>query len=503
MILASALSAAANPAMMTLGRRRFVARAARGSLAAAVLLAGCTVGPNYQRPPLPPQAGLGAAAEPPASGPALSPGEPIALDWWRVYRCDELDALVALALKNNATIAAATASLQAAHEQMLAQHGAFYPQLSGGVSPARQKTANTLASPLANNEELYSLTTTQVTVSYSPDLFGGNRRAVESLQAQADQQRFQLDAARLTLAGNVVVAAIQDALLRAELSESRAIVEADRAQVASFERQLAAGQASSADLAAQQAQLATAQAALPPLEKAFRVNRDLLAALVGRTPAEPVEPRFELTALALPDPLPLSLPAELVGHRPDVRIAEEELHSASAEIGVAKAARLPNIELSAVAGSAALALYPAFGPQSDFWALTASLTQPIFDGGTLKHRQRAAEAAYRQAAAQYQGVVVGAFQNTADALQAIWADGEALKTAAAADAVSQKSLAIAKRQQAAGQATALAVLSAEATERQTRLAVLQAQAAKDSDIAALYQALGGGWWNAPGAVANR
>jgi NodT family efflux transporter outer membrane factor (OMF) lipoprotein len=470
---------------------------------AALWLAACTVGPNYQRPPLPPGAGVGAAAEPPPGAPALSPGEAIAPDWWRIYHCAELDALVALALKNNASIEAAQASLQAAHEQMLAQRGAFYPQVAGGLSPTRQKTANTLASPLSNNEDLYSLTTTQLTVTYAPDLFGGNKRAVESLQAQADQQRFQLEAARLTLADNVVVAAIQDALLRAEIDASRAIVEADRAQVVSFERQLKAGQASSADLAAQQAQLATAEAALPPLEKAFRVNRDLLAALVGRTPAEPVEPRFELTSLALPDRLPLSLPAELVEHRPDVRIAEEQLHAASAQIGVAKAARLPNIQLSAAVGTAALALYPAFGPGTNFWALTASLTQPIFDGGTLKHRQRAAEAAYRQAAAQYQVVVVGAFQNTADALQAIWADGEALKTAQVADAVSEKSLAIAKRQLDAGQGTALAVLSAEATQRQTRLAVLQAQAAKDSDIAALYQALGGGWWNAPAAIADR
>ena len=477
---------------------RAAPRTSRASLAAALLLGACTVGPNYQRPPLSPQAGYGAAAQPPAgSETALAPGGDVAPDWWRVYRCDELDTLVALALKNNSTIEAATAALSAAHEQVLAQRGAFYPQVSGGLSPTRQKVADVIASPLANNAFLYSLTTTQVTVSYSPDLFGGNKRAVESLQAQADQQRFQLEAARLTLASNVVVAAIQDASLRGQLGESRAIVDADRAQVASFERQLKAGQASSADLAAQQAQLASAEAALPPLEKAFRVNRDLLAALVGRTPAEPVDPRFELSDLALPDRLPLSLPAALVEHRPDVRIAEAQLHSASAEIGVAKAARLPNIELNAAAGSAALALYPAFGPETDFWALTASLAQPIFDGGTLKHRQRAAEAAYRQAAAQYQGVVVGAFQNTADTLHAVWTDGEALKTAEGADAVAGRSLAIARRQQAAGQGTTLAVLSSEAAEHQTRLALLQARAAQDSDVAALYQALGGGWWNAP------
>ena len=471
---------------------------ARGSLTAAMLLGACTVGPNYQRPPLSPQAGYGAATIPPAgAGPTLAAGDDVAPDWWRVYRCDELNALVALALKNNSTIEAAKAALAAAHEQELAQHGAFYPQVNGGVLPTRQKVADVIASPLANNAFLYSLTTTQVTVSYAPDLWGGNKRAVESLQAQADEQRFQLEAVRLTLAGNVVVAAIQDASLRAQLDETRAIIDADRAQVASLERQLKAGQASSADLAAQQAQLASAETALPPLEKAFRINRDLLAALVGRTPAEPVGPRFELTSLALPDRLPLSLPSQLVEHRPDVRSAEAALHAASAEIGVARAARLPNIELSAAAGSAALALYPAFGPETDFWALTASLAQPIFDGGTLKHRQRAAEAAYRQAAAQYQGVVVGAFQNTADSLHAIWMDGEALKTAQTADDVAAHSLAIARRQQTVGQSTTLAVFAGEAAEHQTRLAILQARAAQDSDVAALYQALGGGWWNAP------
>jgi NodT family efflux transporter outer membrane factor (OMF) lipoprotein len=475
------------------------------ALIAPLLLAACTVGPNYQRPALGPNAGYGAAATPPArpdSGPTLVAGADVPAQWWQVYRCAELDALVSLALKHNSTIDAARAALRAAQEQVRAQRGASYPQITGGLQPTRQKFADTLASPLSNNEELYSLTLTQVAVGYSPDLFGANRRAVESLRAQADQQRFELGAARLTLASNVVVAAIQDALLRAQIDETRAIIDDNRRTVASFERQLKAGQVSTADLAAQQAALAQAQAALPPLEKAYRLNRDLLAALVGRTPGEPVEVRFDLAALTLPDRLPLSLPAQLVEQRPDVRIAEEQLHAASAQIGVAKAARLPNIELSASVGSAALALVPAFGPASDFWSLTATLAQPIYDGGTLLHRQRAAEAVYDQAAAQYQGTVVGAFQNTADALQAIWTDGEALRTADAAGEASRRSLEIARRQLTAGQGTALAVLSAEQADHQSRLARLQAQASRYDDVAALFQALGGGWWNDGAGVAG-
>jgi NodT family efflux transporter outer membrane factor (OMF) lipoprotein len=470
------------------------ARRSAAALIAPLLVAACTVGPNYQRPPLSPVAGYGpAAAE--RDGATLVDGADVPAQWWRVDHSAELDALVAEALKNSPTIEAAKAALRAAQEQVRAQRGAFYPQITGSLQPTRQRVADVIASPLSNNEELFSLTTAQVAVSYSPDLFGANRRAVESLQAQADQQRFELEAARLTLASNVVVAAIQDALLRAQIEENRAIIDENRAAVASFERQLKAGQVATSDLAAQQAALAQAEAALPPLDKAYRVNRDLLAALVGRTPGQPVEARFELASLGLPDQLPLSLPAQLVEHRPDVRIAEEQLHAASAQIGVAKAARLPNIELSAAVGSSALALVPEFGPATNFWSLAAGLTQPIYDGGTLLHRQRGAEAAYQQAAAQYQGAVVAAFQNTTDALQAISADADALRTADAARAAARRSLEIARRQLTAGQGAALAVLTAEQADHTARLATLQAQASRDDDAAALFQALGGGWWN--------
>jgi NodT family efflux transporter outer membrane factor (OMF) lipoprotein len=466
------------------------------ALSIPALLAACTVGPNYHHPALPTADGYGAAAAPlPTGDPTLVAGADVPAEWWAVFHNADLDALVALALKNNSTIDAARAALRAAKEQVIAQRGAAMPQVTGSLQPTRQKFANTLASPLSNNEELYSLTTTQVAVVYSPDIFGGNRRAVESLQALADQQRYELEAARLTLASNVVVAAIQDALLRDEIEETRAIIEAQRRALDSFETQAKLGQASSADVAGQQAALESARSALPPLEKQFRLNRDLLAALVGRTPGEPVEVRFDLHALTLPDQLPLSLPAQLVEHRPDIRIAEEQLHVASAQIGVAKAARLPNIELAASAGSAALGLVPAFGPATDFWSLAATLAQPIYDGGQLLHHQRAAEAAYDQATAQYRGAVVAAFQNTADTLYALRTDGDALDVAKRADAVSQKSLAIAQRQLSAGQGTSLAVLSADVTERQSRLALLQAEATRYDDVAALFQALGGGWWN--------
>jgi NodT family efflux transporter outer membrane factor (OMF) lipoprotein len=425
----------------------------------------------------------------------LVSGLDIPAQWWRIFHSAELDALVGQALKNSPTLEAAQQALRAAQEQVKAQQGAFYPSVSASLQPSHQAFAETLSSPLQSGNSIYNLTTTQVSVSYTPDLFGANRRAVESLVAQADQQRFELEAARLTLASNVVLAAIQDASLRAQIDETQAIIQEQRQTLASFQRQFQLGQISKADLAAQEALLAQSQAALPPLQKAFRINRDLLSALMGRTPGEPLDVGFEFQSLTLPDQLPLSLPAQLVEHRPDVRIAEAELHAASAEIGVAVAARWPNLQIEANAGSAALGLVPSFSSAANFWNVAATLTQPVFQGGTLLHRQRAAEAAYREAAAQYRATVVGAFQNTADVLHALWTDADALRADQVAETASRKSLDIARRQLGLGDVSPLMVLYAEESDHQAQLTLLQARASRYADVAALFQALGGGWWS--------
>lgn len=472
------------------------------TLTTTLLVTACAVGPDYHRPALSPSAGYGVAVTPPGSSaqsamaePQLVSGADIPAQWWAVFHSADLDALVAQALKNNSTITAADAALRAANEQVKAQRGAYYPSVTASIQPSRSSFARTLASPTQSGESLYNLTTTQVSVAYTPDLFGANARAVESLVAQEDQQRFQLEAARLTLASNVVLAAIQDALLRTQIEETRAIISAQQQTLTSFERQNQLGQVSNADLAAQEALLAQTEATLPPLEKQFQVNRDLLAALVGHTPGETPEVRFDFQALALPDQLPLSLPAQLVEHRPDVRIAEAQLHAASAEVGVATAARWPNLEIDANAGSAALGLTPSFNSLANFWSVAATLTQPIFEGGMLLHRERAAQAIFDQAAAQYQGAVVGAFQNTADVLHALRTDAEALHAMATSEAAARKSLIIARRQLDLGDMSRLTELVAEQTESQARLVLLQAQANRYSDVVALFQALGGGWWN--------
>ena len=469
--------------------------------AAAGLLSGCAVGPTYHRPPLSPADGYGQVAATPdatAGAPHLASKLDIPAQWWTLFHDDDLDALVVQALSNNPNIAAAQAALRSAREQVTAQRGAYYPNVGVSVQPSHQSFALDLASPTQSGKSLYDLTTTQVSVGYAPDLFGANARAVESLVSQADQQRFELEAARLTLASNVVLAAIQDALLRAQIEQTQAIIGDQQAVLTSFQRQYQLGQASQADVAAQQALLAQAQAGLPALTKALETNSDLLAALVGRTPGEPVTVRFAFDRLSLPDAPPLSLPARLVEHRPDVRIAEAQLHAASAEVGVAAAARWPNLQIDANAGSAALGLVPAFDRVSNFWSVAATLTQPVFEGGALLHHQRAAEAAYDQAAGQYRAAVVVAFQNTADVLHALQDDAGALQAAQDAQRAAANSLRITRRQLDLGDVSRAAVLAAEQTEGQAQLSLLQAQANRYDDVVALFQALGGGWWNREG-----
>ena len=465
--------------------------------ACAASLGACAVGPNYKTPALPPTSGYGAAGAPGEAGPRLVSGMDVARDWWRVFGSQPLDNLVDEALKQNPTIDQARATLHAAREATLAQRGAYFPTVGASIQPTRQQFAKDLSSPTESGASLYTLTTSQVSVSFAPDIFGANRRAVENLGALEDAQRFELEAVRQTIAANLALAAIQDAALRAQIGAARSVIQDQQRALDSFRRQRELGQASDADVAAQTALLAQAQTALPPLEKAFEVNRDLLAALVGRTPGEPVTATFDLDALTLPDALPLSLPADLVRQRPDVRAAEAQLHAASAEIGVAVAARLPDINLAANAGSAPLDLGVSLANSATFWSLAGTLTQPIFQGGTLLHHERGARAAFDAAAAQYRATVIAAFQNTADTVHALRFDAKAAVAAQSSADAAAHSLTIAHKQLGLGDISPLIVLAAEQADAQARLALAQARATQYSDAVALFQALGGGWWNAP------
>ena len=369
------------------------------------------------------------------------------------------------------------------------------PTLDAGYSVNSQQANATLAPPLTSNNDLFTLHTAQLSVAYAPDVFGGLRRQAESARAQAEAQRFQTEAAYLTLTTNVVNAAIQAAMLRDQIAAAQAIIRSDTEVLDILRQQSAVGEIGRGDVAAQEAALAQAQQMLPPLQKQYAQVQDQIADLTGRFPSESGDAEVNLAGLTLPADLPLSLPARLVEQRPDVRAAAANLHAASAEVGVAIANRLPNFALSANAGGAATNVAQLFSNGNGFWSLTGAVTEPIFDAGALKHRQRGAEAAYDQARAQYRSTVLSAFQNVADALQALQADAAALKAAAASERSAAESLAIAKRQLALGQVSGVAVLNAEQTDQQAVLARVQAQAARLQDTAALFQALGGGWWN--------
>jgi len=469
-----------------------------------LLVSGCAVGPNFHRPAAPvvtrytPEPLAPRTAEAPVRGGGAQTfvdGMDIPGQWWTLFHSPALNALVERGLAANADLAAAKAALRVARETLYAQRGAFLPSVDAEYNITRQKASDTPAPPLANNNNLFTLQTAQLTVSYTPDVFGGIRRQTETVAAQADAQKFETEAAYLTLTSNLVSTAIQEASVREQIEATRKIIAADREVLGIMQRQKDAGQVMGLDVAAQEAALAQAEQALPPLEKQQAQLRDLLAALTGRLPSEPGLETLDLASVTLPSDLPVSLPSRLVEQRPDIRAAEANLHAASAQVGVAIANRLPNFTLSANAGGAATSIADLFTNGNSFWTLTGDVTQPIFHGGTLLHRQKAAEAALDQAREQYRSTVIGAFQNVADTLQALQADGRAIETAARAEQAADRSLGITRRQLDLGQVSAAALLIAEQTYQQAVISRLQAEAARYADTTALFQALGGGWWN--------
>ena len=479
---------------------------ALAALAAVTLAAGCAVGPDFHRPAAPAVDGYAREPMPEKTAAAeIAGGEEqrfvsdkdIPEQWWTLFQSPQLNALIEKALKTNPTLVAAQAALRQAVELVYAQQGAFFPTLQAGFVPSRQRASNALSPPLSTNQLLYNLFTTQVTVGFTPDVFGGNRRQVESLQAQADFQRFQLQAAYVTLTSNVVSAAMQEASLRAQIAAEKAIIEIITQSLALVRQQFDLGYAARLDLAAQEAALAQAKQALPPLQKQLAQNRDLLIALAGSFPSEDLEECFDLTTLQLPQELPVSLPSKLVEQRPDVRAAEEQMHAASAAIGVAVANRLPQFTISAAYGGMATEFAQMFAHGNPFWSIAGNAMQTLFAGGTLLHQQRAAEAAFDQAAAQYRSTVITAFQNVADTLHALHNDAASLLAAAAAERTAKVTLDLTREQQQVGYANYLALLSAQQAYQQTLITRVQAQANRFTDTAALFQALGGGWWNRP------
>jgi NodT family efflux transporter outer membrane factor (OMF) lipoprotein len=470
----------------------------------ALLIAGCTVGPNFKQPAVPnvngytlaPVSETGSATNIfGAEAQRFDTGEDISGEWWELFRSRPLNDLIELSLSNNPDLKSAQAALAVARENLLAGKGAFYPGVSGTFSASRNKSSSQISPTPNSGAVYYSLFTPQVSVSYSPDIFGLNRRTIESLKAQEQAARFQLIATHITLSANVVLAAIQEASLRAQIEVTRQLIAVNANMVQVVRQQFTKGAATHLDVAIQESQLAQTQAPLPALLKQLAQQRDALAALAGKFPSETLPEHFELADLLLPRELPLSLPSQLVEQRPDVRLAEENLRAASAQIGIATARRLPNFALTADAGTMALTFATIFSGSAGFWDLGASVTQPIFQGGTLLHQQRAAKAAYVQAAEQYRSTVLAAFQNVADTLNALQQDADALKSAAAAANAAKIALDLSQQKIQTGNAAPLDLMTAEQTYQQAEINLIQAQANRYADTAALFQALGGGWWH--------
>jgi NodT family efflux transporter outer membrane factor (OMF) lipoprotein len=465
---------------------------------------GCAAGPDFKKPaapnvngytPAPLSTTASTANVSGGEAQSFSAGADIPGEWWSLFHSKPLNELIESSLTNNPDIKSAQAALLVAKENVLAGKGAFYPNVSGSFSASRNKTSAEISPTPNSGAEYYTLFTPQVSVSYAPDVFGLNRRTMESLKALQQSARFQLVATHITLSANVVLAAIQEASLRAQIEATRQLVAINSEMVQALRERFAKGLATRLNVASQESQLAQTEAALPPLLKQLAQQRDLLTALAGNFPDKDLPERFELSDLQLPRELPVSLPSQLVGQRPDVRQAEENLHAASAQVGIATASRLPNFPLTADAGAMALTAGKFFAGGTGFWDLGAGVTQPIFEGGTLLHQERAAKAAYVRAAEQYRSTVVTAFQNVADTLNALQQDADELKSAVAAVNAAKIAFGLTRQQLETGNAAQLDLLNAEQTYQQTVINLIQAQASRYADTAALFQALGGGWWH--------
>jgi NodT family efflux transporter outer membrane factor (OMF) lipoprotein len=457
-------------------------------------LAACAVGPNF-KPPQSPATDRYTASDLPQS---FASGANVPYDWWRIYDCPALNALVDSALQGSPTVRAAQAALRQANELVKAQRAVLFPTLQASYAPTRERDATgTLSPTLTSGQSQFTLQTAQVSVSYMLDVFGGNRRQIESAQALADSQRFDLEAAYLTLTSNVVATAIQEASLRAQIEANETIVRGERDGLAILNRQLALGTIAQTAVMAQQAAVAAAEAQLPPLRKQLALQRDLLAVLAGRSPGEPPAQTFDLAALKLPKDLPVSVPSALVRQRPDILAAEAQLHYATAQVGVATADLLPQINLTGTYGAASTSLSTLLASGNLFWTAGANLSQTLFAGGQLWHHKLAADAALDEAGAQYRVVVLTALQNVADTLNALQFDAQAVEANEHAEGAARESLEAMRASLKQGSVTYLDQLNAEQAQAQAIANLEQARGSRLADTAALFVALGGGWWNRP------
>jgi NodT family efflux transporter outer membrane factor (OMF) lipoprotein len=474
------------------------------SLAAASLVAGCAVGPDF-RAPAPPAAR--AVTEQPL--PALTRATPVTggeaqafrpdavLDshWWTAYGSPQLNRLVEEAFANSPNIASAQAALRAAQQQVIAQRGGLFPSLSGSFSASRQKLNAASEGFPGAGSFVFSLYNASVDVSYNFDVFGGVRRGIEAQEAAREAQREELQATYQTLAANVVTTALLEASLRAQIEATHGLIASAQRQVDLSRKQFELGGAARSDVLSAESNLATLEATLPPLRQQLAAARSQLAVYLGKTPAEygesGLDTGFDLAKLQLPRDIPVMLPSQIVQQRPDIRRAQAQLHQASAQIGVATADMLPQFGLSASFGDTSEALRSLM--TNSVFSLAGKVAQPLFQGGALNAKRRAAIANYDQSLAQYRQTVLLAFKNVADALRALDNDAETLGAQYRAQQAAADSLHLIEQRFGLGGANNLELLVAQQQYDRSRIAYVQALAARYQDTAALFLALGGDW----------
>lgn len=465
----------------------------------ATMLAGCAVGPDFERPTLDARAGyVGEAGSLPmaATGSALSYGADVPGRWWELFRNKDLDALVKQAVANNPDLDAARATLAQANEQALAAQSGLFPSATLSGSASR---ADTTASGIPKISNTVALTPA---LAFPLDIFGGTRRSIEASRASAEAQAFAAEATYLAITSSLVRAVIQEASLREQIAASQEVISSYTELLGVLRNQVDIGTAARANLLQQQAALAQAQASLPALQKALALQQNTIAVLAGEFPNQYASRKFRISGLGMPHKLPVSLPSALVEQRPDVRAAEAQLHRASAGIGVAKAAMLPQITLTAALPTAATSVGGLFDASTTGWNIAAGLTQPIFKGGQLLHSKRAADAAYEAALANYKSVVLGAFKDVANALRSLQHDRQALAGYLAAETAAKESLDLTQTLFKAGTVPYTTVLTAQTTYQAARLNRASAESSRYLDAVALFESLGGGWWNRPDNLAS-
>lgn len=460
--------------------------------------AGCAVGPDFVAPSAPSVAGYTAAADPHETAVADGQSQRFVAtgdtpgQWWQLFGSTQLDDVVAQAVVGNPTLQSAEASLRQSQASLRAGQGVFLPQLDGNADFSRQQY-----SPARNGETLppsiFNLFTLSASVSYALDVFGGERRTVEGLRAAVDVQRDTLNATYITLTANVANTLVAAAAYRAEIDVTSDMIATMREQVRLAEIQYQTGTGPYTAILDLRSQLSAAEADVPTIRQRLDQANDLLASLTGHVPAEWSAPQTKLAELKLPADIPVSLPSELVARRPDILVAEAQLHIASANLGVATAAMLPSISLSGSYGAQSTSTNNLFKSSGTVWDIGAGLSAPLFEGGTLWFQRKAAVAAYQQSQAQYRQVVLSAFVQVADSLRALQHDAETIDAQTQRLSAARESGHLVKVNYETGMANYTQVLLANILEQQAELAYLEAKAQRLQDTIALFVALGGSW----------